>query len=135
MGAWVAQHRAELDPARTLVVSLDTLGSGEPAVVTRESPLLAVYRREDLDWADRGALRAGVARPRRSSMAATTDGIMAHHAGLRTVSLVSVDDHSTLGPHYHQASDTPGTLDYAFLAGVTRLLVHAVLSGLEARSP
>jgi hypothetical protein len=33
-------------------------------------------------------------------------------------------------PHYHMATDTPETLDYEFLAGVTRLLVHAVLSGL-----
>ena len=31
-------------------------------------------------------------------------------------------------PHYHSHTDTPETLDYEFLAGVTRLLVHAVLS-------
>jgi Zn-dependent M28 family amino/carboxypeptidase len=35
-------------------------------------------------------------------------------------------------PHYHRATDTPETLDYEFLAGVTRLLVHAVLSGVGA---
>jgi hypothetical protein len=33
-------------------------------------------------------------------------------------------------PHYHRPTDTRETLDYEFLAGVTRLLVHAVLSGL-----
>jgi Zn-dependent M28 family amino/carboxypeptidase len=33
-------------------------------------------------------------------------------------------------PHYHLPTDTPETLDYEFLAGVTRLLVHAVLSSL-----
>lgn len=32
-------------------------------------------------------------------------------------------------PHYHQASDTPETLDYAFLREVTQLLVGAVVSG------
>jgi Zn-dependent M28 family amino/carboxypeptidase len=39
-------------------------------------------------------------------------------------------------PHYHRPTDTPESLDYEFLAGVTRLLVHAVLSGLggEGRS-
>jgi hypothetical protein len=37
-------------------------------------------------------------------------------------------------PHYHETGDTPGTLDYEFLAGVTRLLVHAVLSGIEGQS-
>jgi Zn-dependent M28 family amino/carboxypeptidase len=30
-------------------------------------------------------------------------------------------------PHYHKPSDTPETLDYEFLAGVTRLLVHVAL--------
>ena len=31
-------------------------------------------------------------------------------------------------PHYHRSSDMPDTLDYVFLAGVARLLAHAVLS-------
>ena len=35
-------------------------------------------------------------------------------------------------PHYHRPTDTPETLDYEFLAGVTRLLVHAVLSEFTA---
>ena len=38
-------------------------------------------------------------------------------------------------PHYHRPTDTPETLDYDFLAGVTRLLVHAVLSGCERTEP
>jgi Zn-dependent M28 family amino/carboxypeptidase len=35
-------------------------------------------------------------------------------------------------PHYHRPTDTPETLDYEFLAGVTRLLVRAVLSEFRA---
>ena len=35
-------------------------------------------------------------------------------------------------PHYHLPTDTPETLDYEFLAGVTRLLVYAVLSEFRA---
>ena len=35
-------------------------------------------------------------------------------------------------PHYHRATDTPETLDYDFLAGVTRLLVHAVLTAIRS---
>jgi Zn-dependent M28 family amino/carboxypeptidase len=35
-------------------------------------------------------------------------------------------------PHYHWRTDTPETLDYEFLTGVTRLLVHAVLSEFRA---
>jgi hypothetical protein len=38
-------------------------------------------------------------------------------------------------PHYHRATDTPETLDYDFLAGVTRLLVHAVVSGCVRTGP
>ena len=34
-------------------------------------------------------------------------------------------------PHYHLPTDTPATLDYAFMAGVTRLLIHAVLRRVE----
>jgi hypothetical protein len=33
-------------------------------------------------------------------------------------------------PHYHRPTDTPDTLDYDFMAGVTRLLIHAVLTGV-----
>ncbi len=33
-------------------------------------------------------------------------------------------------PHYHRATDLPKTLDYEFLAAVTGLLAHAVLSAL-----
>jgi hypothetical protein len=121
MGAWIAAHREELDPATTLVLSLDTLGSGEPAVVTKESPLLATYRREDLAWADRGALRAGVAPPVRSRLTVTTDAIVARHAGLRAISVVSIDSDGTLGPDYHMPTDTPDRVDWDSVAACARL--------------
>jgi Peptidase family M28 len=47
--------------------------------------------------------------------------------------LMWTDTSEFRNPHYHLPTDMPETLDYEFLAGVTRLLVHAVLSGL--RSP
>ncbi len=43
--------------------------------------------------------------------------------------LMWTDTSEFRNPHYHLATDTPDTLDYEFLVGVTRLLVHAVLSG------
>lgn len=121
MEAWVRAHAGELDRARTLVVSLDSLGSGEPAVVTRESPVLAVYERETLDWADRGALRAAVPPPARTSLTVTTDAIVAQHAGLRALSLVAIDEDGTLGPHYHQPTDTPDHVDWGSVESCTRL--------------
>jgi Zn-dependent M28 family amino/carboxypeptidase len=120
MSAWVKAHRAELDPATTLVVGLDTLGSGEPVVATRESPLLAGYRAEDLEWADRGALRAAVGRPRRTSLAVGTDPIAARHAGLRAVSILSTDERGGF-PNYHVPADTPEHVDWDSVADCTRL--------------
>lgn len=119
--AWLAAHRDELDPASTLVVSLDTLGSGEPAVVSRDGALTANYSRATQNWADRGALRAAVPPPRRIDLVAPTDGGPAHHAGLHTLSLVSCAPDGTLGPHYHQPTDTPETVDYDSVEQCTRL--------------
>jgi acetylornithine deacetylase/succinyl-diaminopimelate desuccinylase-like protein len=121
MAAWMRAHRHELDKARTLVVGLDSLGAGRPGVVTRESPLLGAYPRESLGWADRGAMRAAVAPPARTTMTASTDAIVAHHAGLRALSLVSIDQSGTLGPHYHQPTDTPENVDWESVADCTRL--------------
>jgi hypothetical protein len=52
---------------------------------------------------------------------APTDGSRANHAGLHTLSLVSVAEDGTLGPHYHRASDTPENVDYDSVEQCTRL--------------
>jgi Zn-dependent M28 family amino/carboxypeptidase len=119
--AWVKAHRGDLDRASTIVVSLDTLGSGEPAVVSRDGALTASYSRDMQAWADRGALRAAVDPPRRIDMVAPTDGSPAHHAGLHVLSLTSCAPDGTLGPHYHQLSDTPENVDYESVEQCTRL--------------
>lgn len=121
IAAWLDAHGAELQPASTLVVSLDTLGSGEPAVVSRDGAVTAVFSSDTQDWADRGALRAAVPPPRRVDLIASTDAIVAHHAGLRALSLVSVDADGTLGRHYHQPSDTPDNVDHESVEHCTRL--------------
>jgi acetylornithine deacetylase/succinyl-diaminopimelate desuccinylase-like protein len=119
--AWIAAHGDELERSSTLVVSLDTLGSGEPAVVSRDGALTANYSRATQDWADRGALRAAVAPPRRIDLVAPTDGSPANHAGLHTLALTSCAPDGTLGPHYHQPTDTPENVDYGSVEQCTRL--------------
>jgi Zn-dependent M28 family amino/carboxypeptidase len=52
-----------------------------------------------------------------------------------TPALMWTDTAEFRNPHYHLPSDTPETLDYDFLAGVTRLLIHAVASGVENVDP
>jgi len=54
-------------------------------------------------------------------MTATTDAIVAHHAGLRALSIVSIDENGTLGPDYHQMTDTPDKVDYDSVEQCTRL--------------
>jgi acetylornithine deacetylase/succinyl-diaminopimelate desuccinylase-like protein len=119
--AWLEAHRAELDPATTLVVGLDTLGSGTPAVVGRDGAVTASYDAQNQDWADRGALRAGATPPLRADLIAPTDPIVAKHAGLHALSIVSVADDGTVGPHYHQPTDTPANVDWDSVEQCTRL--------------
>lgn len=120
MAAWLAAHRGELDPAATLVVGLDSLGSGAPVVSTRESPLLGRYRGEDLDWADRGALRVGEPPPRRTSLTLPTDAIVARQAGLRAISILSNDRDGGIS-NYHLPSDTADNVDWQSVERCTRL--------------
>ena len=121
VAAWLGAHRSELQPSSTLVVSLDTLGSGEPAVACRDGAVTANYERATQEWADRGALRAAVPPPRRIDLMASTDAIVAQHAGLHALSLLSCDAAGTLGPHYHRASDTPENVDLHSVEQCTRL--------------
>jgi hypothetical protein len=46
----------------------------------------------------------------------------------RTPALMWTDTSEFRNRHYHQPTDTPETLDYDFLAQVTRLLLVSVLS-------
>lgn len=102
MAAWMRDEGAALDPASTLVLSLDTLGCGEP-IVARGEGLTASYRSEDLDW-----LPSEVPRVR---IGGWTDAILARHAGLPALSLLS------RGPDggftdYHLPSDVPENVDF-----------------------
>ena len=112
MGGTAAWLRGQsLDPARTLVLGLDTLGAGEPAVLAAEGPPRRVrYRRGDLEWADRGAARAGLPPPRRFTIGGWTDPVLALMAGLPAISLVSVRDGGFT--NYHLPTDTPDRVDW-----------------------
>jgi Peptidase family M28 len=121
MGGMAAWLRAQsLDPARTLVLGLDTLGAGEPAVLVAEGPpLRRRYRREDLEWADRGAPHAGLPRPRRFTIGGWTDPVLALMRGLPAISLVSVRDGGFT--NYHLPTDTPDRVDWDSVERCVRL--------------
>lgn len=113
MAAWMRSAEARgLDPRRTLVLGLDTLGAGEPVVLEAEGPPRRLrYRAEDLAIADLGAERAGLPPPRRFTIGGWTDPVLALMAGLPAISLLSV--RGTGFTNYHLPTDTPDRVDWA----------------------
>jgi hypothetical protein len=101
MEAWLDAEA--LDPERTLVLGLDTIGSGEPVVLEAEGGLWPVrYREEDVARAERAGLR-------RWRLGAWTDPVLAAIRGLPALSILSVRDGGF--PNYHLPSDTPANVD------------------------
>ncbi len=110
MASFLRMH--QLDPARTLVLGLDTLGAGTPIVCRAEGTLRAhQYALEDLDLADTGADRAGLPAPERWRIGGWTDPILARFAGLRAISLLSRGPQGMF-TNYHRMTDTPERVDW-----------------------
>ena len=122
MAAWLRDARPRLELDSTLVLGLDTLGAGEPIVARAEGSIVPWrYRDADLDWADRGAARAGVAPPRRVQLGGWTDPLLAVHTGLPALSLLSAK--GNWFTNYHQPTDTPDRVDWESVAACLRLAV------------
>lgn len=121
MAAWLRGEGSALDPERTFVLGLDTLGAGEPIVCWGEGPTLTErYRDEDLDRVDRGADHAGLPRPRRFRIGGWTDPILAVQCGLPAVSVLSVNEEGAF-TNYHRPSDTPENVDWDSVGRCLRL--------------
>jgi Zn-dependent M28 family amino/carboxypeptidase len=119
--AWLRARRSALDPARTLVLGLDTLGCGTP-VVLRAEGALRTHRYDPalLDRADAAARAAGEPTPPRWRIPGWTDPLLARREGLPAVSLLSIgpQGHFT---HYHVPSDVPAHVDHESVAACARL--------------
>ena len=101
MEAWLGSE--VLDPERTLVLGLDTIGSGEPVVLEAEGGLWPVrYQEEDVARAERAGLR-------RWRLGAWTDPVLAAIRGVPALSNLSVRDGGF--PNYHHPSDLPANVD------------------------
>jgi hypothetical protein len=120
MRDWLDAERPRLDPARTLVLGLDTLGAGEPIAVGGEGAFRPErYRRADLERADRAADRAGLRPPRRVRLGGWTDPILAAQAGIPALSILSIQGNRFT--NYHLPSDTPDRVDWRSVAACLRL--------------
>ena len=111
MAAWLREYAAGLDRRTTLVIRLDTIGSGQPMVLEGEGGLWPVrYGPDEVRLAERAAGRAGVGLPR-WRLGGWTDPVLARLAGLREVSLLAVRDGGF--PEYHRPTDTPEIIDWS----------------------
>ena len=118
MRAWL--DGARLHPRSTLVLGVDTLGSGEPVVLTAEGPPMPVrYRRPELALVDRAADRADLPRPERVRLGAWTDPALAAPAGVPAVSIISMPGGAFTD--YHVPTDVPERVDWKSVAACTRL--------------
>jgi hypothetical protein len=114
MSAWLRSAAPGLDPETTLVLGLDTIGSGEPIVLEAEGGVWRVrYRAKDVSRAERAAGTAGV-RLRRWRIGGWTDPVLARLAGFPAISLLSVRDGGF--PNYHRPSDIPARVDFPCVA-------------------
>lgn len=132
--ALIARHRHELDPARTVVVNLESIGSPELGLLEAEGPLWMerYVGRELRDELCRIAEEIGVALERGFRARASTDGIIASRAGLPTATLMSVTPWRALA-HYHLRSDIPANLDYGTVADA--VVLTAALARSTALAP
>ncbi|MCW3012777.1 MAG: peptidase [Solirubrobacterales bacterium] len=122
MRGFAVRHFPRLDPERTCVVNLETVGSARLVMLEGEGPLVMedYPRLEFRDLVARCAEDAGITLRRGMRSRASTDAVIAMRAGFPTVTLVSVDRHKELR-NYHQMSDVPAALDLRTVAAAVAL--------------
>ena len=128
MGGFAAFLRARTGALRgdsTFVVGLDTLGSGTPIIAAAEGSVATHrYREADLAAADEGAAMAGLPAPERWRLGGWTDPVLARHAGLPAISLLSMGP--GYFPGYHHPTDVPHAVDFDCVGRCARIAAGTV---------
>jgi Zn-dependent M28 family amino/carboxypeptidase len=88
MRAWSSRYARQLNPDRTLVIGLDSLGSGEHLVVARREGLTGQMDPRDVRFVSSVASSAGIAL-KTVSFPNVCDTTIARHHGLHAISLLS----------------------------------------------
>lgn len=91
MRAWIKGYGRRLDPARTLVINLDSLGSGGYLVAARREGLTGRLAPADVELATNVASSAGIDL-HVVSFPNTCDTSIARYEGMHAISLLSYDD-------------------------------------------
>ena len=110
---FVERHLRPLDPGRTLVLNLDTLGSPRLIMLEGEGPVVMedYCGPEFRDLVAAIAEEAGVELRRGMRARTSTDAVVTSHAGHPTATLSSMTAWKGLS-NYHKHTDTPENVDY-----------------------
>jgi hypothetical protein len=117
--------RRALDPARTFVLGLDTLGAGTPIVCSGEGAMREQrYAERDVALVEEGAALAGTGAPQRWRIGGWTDPVLAVHRGIPAASVLSMGP--GYFPHYHHPSDTPEHVDWESVEKCARVAAGTI---------
>jgi hypothetical protein len=133
MRGWVRRHGPELDPARTRVVVLETLGSPELILLEGEGMIwMTDYDAGVRETIADGARRAGIALRRGLRLGFATDALSAMRAGLRTATLASCDEYK-MPANYHSQRDIPRNVDFGTVGSAVRVAEAVIRSAASGR--
>jgi hypothetical protein len=110
---FVERHLKPLDPGKTWVLNVDTVGSPRLIMLEGEGPVVMEdYRGPEFrDLVARVADEAGVELRRNMRARTSTDAVIPSHAGYPTATLASMTAWKGLS-NYHKPTDTPENVDY-----------------------
>jgi hypothetical protein len=112
--AFVESHLRPLDPARTWVLNLDTVGSPRLVLLEGEG-VLTIEDYTDPSFRHLIAATAeeqGIPLVRGQRARSSTDSVIPSRAGYPTATLTSFDPDTKLLSNYHLPTDTPENLDF-----------------------
>jgi hypothetical protein len=133
MRGWVRRHGPELDPARTRVVVLETLGSPELILLEGEGMIwMTDYDAGVRETIADAARRAGVALRRGLRLGFATDALSAMRGGLRTATLASCDEYK-MPANYHSQRDIPRNVDFGTVGSAVRVAEAVIRSAASGR--
>ena len=119
---FVERHLKPLDPNKTLVLNVDTVGSPRLIMLEGEGPVVMEdYCGPDFrDLIARVAGEAGVELRRGMRARTSTDAVIPSHAGYPTATIASMTAWKGLS-NYHKHTDTPENVDYRTVEQATKL--------------
>ena len=126
MLGFVRTHAAELDPARTRIIAIDTVGSPYLVLVEGEGMLV----RDPYDNALKDTLAAsaqaqGIAIIREHWLGFGSDALAGLRAGIPSALVASFDEFK-LPANYHKHTDTPDNVNYETVADAAAVIEGAV---------